>query len=100
MSNIIQIMPAPGWRAFCCWDPESAPVEFEEFHVVGWGLNDCGNVDLLIVATSDGGKVIPINDANSECSNEHYEKFFDREPTDAEKAEMVRRVQGKRKRNQ
>ncbi len=93
-AQVIQIMPAPGWRVFRCWAPKD---EFEEFPAVGWALDSEGFVELL-VATDENGMVMSINDANRTHRSMFYEKFFDRAPNEAEKKEMAARAVNKRDR--
>jgi hypothetical protein len=65
--RIIQIMPAPGWRAFEFTQDEAGKTESREVPVVGWGLRESGDVSILVSHpnASDGHAVISISDAPS-----------------------------------
>jgi hypothetical protein len=65
--RVIQIMPAVGWRVFKFTQDESGKTESKEVPVIGWGLQESGNVSILVSHpnASDGHAAISISDAPS-----------------------------------
>jgi hypothetical protein len=65
--RVIQIMPAVGWRVFKFTQDESGKTESKEVPVIGWGLQESGNVSILVShpSASDGHAAISISDAPS-----------------------------------
>ena len=46
--QVIQIMPAVGWRAYEFTQDEAGKTEIKEIPVIGWGLRESGSISLLI----------------------------------------------------
>src|SRR5271154_4914867 len=65
--RVIQIMPAIGWRVFKFTQDESGKTESKEVPVIGWGLQESGNVSILVTHpnASDGHAAIGISEAAS-----------------------------------
>ena len=65
--RVIQIMPAVGWRVFKFTQDESGKTESKEVPVIGWGLQESGNVSILVSHpnASDGHAAISISNAPS-----------------------------------
>jgi purine nucleosidase len=65
--RVIQIMPAVGWRVLKFTQDESGKTESKEVPVIGWGLEESGNVSILVSHpnASDGHAAISISEVPS-----------------------------------
>ena len=93
-ARITQIIPAFGWRVYEFSQGDGGKLTSKEVPVIGWGLQDNGDISLLIPHPNEpsGHAVISINDAPASVGQKcdlkfiHYQAISPfQHPSDAER---------------